>query len=38
MGISAGDEIIIGGYRVLSRTLSDGDLLEVKNRSNNMEK
>jgi HlyD family secretion protein len=38
MGISAGDEIIIGGYRVLSKTLSDGDLLEVKNRSNNMEK
>ena len=36
-GVSAGDEIVIGGYRILSRTLSDGDMLEVKNRSNNRE-
>lgn len=30
-GISAGDEIVIGGYRVLSRTLKDGDALNVTN-------
>lgn len=31
-GLSAGDEIVIGGYRVLSRSLADGDLLEITNR------
>ena len=30
-GIAAGDEIVIGGYRVLSRTLKDGDALNVTN-------
>ena len=30
-GVSAGDEIVIGGYRVLSRTLKDGDALKVTN-------
>jgi len=31
-GLSAGDEIVIGGYRVLSRTLENGDQLEITNR------
>lgn len=30
-GLAAGDEIVIGGYRVLSRTLKDGDALNVTN-------
>jgi HlyD family secretion protein len=30
-GVEAGDEIVIGGYRVLSRTLNDGDKLEITN-------
>ncbi len=31
-GISAGDEIVIGGYRVLSRSLTDGDALNITNK------
>ncbi len=34
-GVSAGDEIVIGGYRVLSRTLQDGDALEITNKQDN---
>ncbi|MBO6792380.1 MAG: efflux RND transporter periplasmic adaptor subunit [Balneolaceae bacterium] len=34
-GVSAGDEIVIGGYRVLSRTLQDGDALEITNKQTN---
>jgi len=33
-GLSAGDEIVIGGYRVLSRTLVNGDALEITNKQN----
>lgn len=33
-GINAGEEIITGGYRVLSRTLKDGDKVEVTNATN----
>ncbi len=36
-GLAAGDEIVIGGYRVLSRTLEDGDALEITNRPNETE-
>lgn len=36
-GLSAGDEIVIGGYRVLSRSLEDGDALEITNRLNETE-
>jgi HlyD family secretion protein len=36
-GISAGDEIVIGGYRVLSRTLENGDVLEITNQQDQTE-
>ncbi|MGB0346424.1 MAG: efflux RND transporter periplasmic adaptor subunit [Balneolaceae bacterium] len=36
-GISAGDEIVIGGYRVLSRTLTNGDVLEITNQQDQSE-
>jgi HlyD family secretion protein len=28
-GVSKGDEIVVGGYRVLSRTLKNGDVLKT---------
>lgn len=36
-GVEAGDEIVIGGYRVLSRTLKDGDILNIINAKNSEE-
>lgn len=32
-GLNEGDEIVTGSYRILSRELADGDLVEVNNRS-----
>lgn len=32
-GLNEGEEIVIGSYRILSRELADGDLVEVSNRS-----
>tara|TARA_R110002096_G_scaffold87831_1_gene201421 strand:- start:12160 stop:13533 length:1374 start_codon:yes stop_codon:yes gene_type:complete len=30
-GVEAGDEIVIGSYRILSRTLADGDAIDTQN-------
>lgn len=32
-GVEVGDEIVIGGYRVLSRSLNDGDKLNIANKN-----
>lgn len=32
-GVDAGDEVVTGSYRVLSRELEDGDLIAVQNRN-----
>ena len=33
-GVETGDEVIIGGYRILSRTLKNGDAVTVNNQKN----